>query len=65
MVEDLGMFKEPLVFDHLFKLRRINKKIIHAVGFAGALRASRVRDGRHDVSSTIGERAGEAAFPSA
>ena len=65
MTENLGMFQEIFVFDHLLKLRRIHKKIIHAVGFAGALRASRVRDGRHDVSSTIGERAGEAAFPSA
>ena len=65
MTENLGMFQEPLVFDHLLKLRRIHKKIIHAVGFARALRAGRVRDGRHDVFSAIGERPGEAAFPSA
>ena len=65
MTENLGMLEETVVFDHLLKLRRIHKKIIHAVGFAGALRASRVRDGRHDVCRAVGERAGEAAFPSA
>ena len=31
----------------------------------GPLRAGRVRDRRHDVFRAIGERAGEAAFPSA
>ena len=65
MTKDLGMLEETVVFGHLLKSRRIHKKIIHAVGFAGALRASRVRDGRHDVFRAIGERAGQAAFPSA
>ena len=65
MTEDLRMFQEPLVFDHLLKLRQIDKKIIRAVGFAGPLRASRVRDRRPDVFRAIGERAGQAAFPSA
>jgi hypothetical protein len=46
-------------------LRQIDKKIIHAVGFTGPLRAGRVRDGRHDVFRAIGERPGQAAFPSA
>ena len=65
MTENLGMFQETLVFDHLLKLRRIHKKIIHAVGFTRALRAGRVGDGRHDVFRTVGERPGKAAFPSA
>ena len=65
MTENLGMFQETLVFDHLLKLRRIHKKIIHAVGFTKALRAGRVGDGRHDVFRAIGERTGQAAFPSA
>jgi len=65
MTEDLGMFQETLVFDHLLKLRRIHKKIIHAVGFTRALRAGRVGDGRHDVFRTVGERPGKATFPSA
>ena len=65
MTENLGVLEEPVVFDHLLKLRQIDKKIIHAVGFAGPLRAGRVRDGRHDVFRAIGERTGQAAFPSA
>ncbi len=65
MTENLGMFQEIFVFDHLLKLRRIHKKIIHAVGFTRALRAGRVGDGRHDVFRTVGERPGKAAFPSA
>ena len=65
MTEDLGMLEEPLVFDHLLKLCRIHKEIIHAIGFARALRAGRVRDARRDVFRAVGERAGEAAFPSA
>ena len=64
MTEDLRMFQEPLVFDHLLKLRQIDKKIIHAVGFAGPLRAGRVRARRHDVFRATGERPGQAAFPS-
>ena len=65
MTENLGMLEETIVFDHLLKLRQIHKEIIHAVGFATPLRASRVRDGRHDVFRAVGERPGEAAFPSA
>ena len=65
MTENLGMFQETFVFDHLLKLRRIHKKIIHTVGFTRALRAGRVGDGRHDVFRAVGERPGKAAFPSA
>ena len=65
MTEDLGMFQEPLVFDHLLKSHRIHKKIVHTFSFARALRAGCVRDGRHHVFRAIGERASEAAFPSA
>ena len=65
MTENLGVLEETPVFDHLIKLGRIHKEIIHAVGFARALRAGRVGDGRHDVFRAVGERPGKAAFPSA
>ena len=65
MTKDLGMLEKPLVFHNLLKLCRVHKEIIYAVAFARALRAGRVGDRRHDVFRAVGERPGEAAFPSA
>ena len=56
MTEDLGVLEEPVVSDHLLKLGRVHKEIIHAVGFTRALRAGRMRDGPVRSETRTSER---------